>query len=238
MFLGHVALGLAAKRPVPRVSLGVLILAAQFADVAWPLLVAVGAEQVAIDPGNTAVTPLNFISYPYSHSLLMLVVWGVVFGGAYYAATRGDIVSFAVLDALVVSHWILDVATHAPDMPIYPGNSPKFGFGLWNSVPATLAIESTMFAAAVWVYARSTRARDAIGRWAFIGLVALLAVSYVANVLGGAPPSVAAIWIAGLIGGGLILALAAWSDRHRDPLVNSANPAKRVSARSRNPLRL
>ena len=77
MFIGHFALGLAAKRAAPRVSLGVLFAAAQLADLLWPFFLAVGLEQVRIDPGNTALTPLDFVSYPYSHSLLLLVVWGV-----------------------------------------------------------------------------------------------------------------------------------------------------------------
>jgi len=82
-FVGHFALGFAAKRVTPRVSLAVLFLAAQLADVLWPELVAAGVERVRIDPGNTAFTPLNFISYPYSHSLLLLAVWGMALGLAF-----------------------------------------------------------------------------------------------------------------------------------------------------------
>lgn len=78
MFVGHFGIALAAKRLAPRASLAVLILAAQLADVVWPVLVALGIEQVRIDPGNTAFTPLHFVVYPYSHSLLLLVVWGLV----------------------------------------------------------------------------------------------------------------------------------------------------------------
>ncbi|MEQ1729792.1 MAG: hypothetical protein ABL982_15580, partial [Vicinamibacterales bacterium] len=73
MFIGHFAVGFAAKRAVPRVSLAVLMLAALFADVLWPVLVLLGVEQVRIVPGYTVVTPLEFVSYPWSHSLLLLV---------------------------------------------------------------------------------------------------------------------------------------------------------------------
>ena len=75
MFIGHFALGLAAKRATPRVSLAVLFAAAQLADLLWPVLLVLGLEQVRIDPGNTAFTPLDFVSYPYSHSLLALCAW-------------------------------------------------------------------------------------------------------------------------------------------------------------------
>ena len=40
MFIGHFGVGMAAKRVAPRVSLPVLFLAAQFADLLWPILVA------------------------------------------------------------------------------------------------------------------------------------------------------------------------------------------------------
>src|SRR5579872_7109555 len=109
MFLGHFALGMAAKRAAPRVSLAVLFAAAQLADLLWPLLVATGIEVVRIDPGNTAFTPLDFVSYPYSHSLLTLVLWAAVFGLAYRVATKRNGTTFVVLAALVTSHWVLDV---------------------------------------------------------------------------------------------------------------------------------
>src|SRR5262247_2656056 len=88
MFVGHLALGLAAKRATPRVSLAVLIGAAQLADMLWPVLVALGVETVRIDPGNTAFTPLDFVSYPYSHSLAALILWGVLLGALYWLRVR------------------------------------------------------------------------------------------------------------------------------------------------------
>jgi len=217
MFIGHFALGFAAKRATPRVSLAMLFTAAQLADLLWPLLVAAGIEQVRIDPGNTAFTPLDFISYPYSHSLVTLVVWGVALGFVYTRVRGVNGLTFAVLASLVVSHWVLDFVTHRPDMPLYPGG-PKFGLELWRSIRATVAVESTMFAIAAWIYARTTRPRDAIGRWGFVGMVLLFLVSYVAASGGPPPPSIAAICIVGLIGGGITLVLAWWVDAHREPV--------------------
>jgi hypothetical protein len=211
MFVGHFALGFAAKRVAPRVSLAVLFAAAQLADLLWPLLVAVGVEQVRIDPGNTAFTPLDFISYPYSHSLALLVVWGVALA---IVTVRHKRDAFAIVSALVVSHWVLDWITHRPDMPLYPG-SARYGLGLWNSIPATLAIELAMFVAGVWMYAASTRARDGAGRWGFVTFVAFLLVAYLGNAFGSPPPSVTAIWIVGVIGAAILIAWSAWFDYHR-----------------------
>jgi len=224
MFVGHLALGFAAKRATPRVSLAILLTASQLADVLWPLFLALGLEQVRIDPGNTAFTPLNFVSYPYSHSLVMLVVWSIVFGGLYRTMTGRNGRAFLVLAALVVSHWVLDWITHRPDLPIYPGG-PTYGLGLWNSVPATMVVEGVMFAAGVWIYVRATRARDAIGRWGFVSLVALLVVLYAANAAAGPPPSVKALIVGAALGAAIMTLWSWWADAHRDVILT---PTHRV----------
>jgi hypothetical protein len=214
MFIGHIALALAAKRATPRVSLATLLLAAQWADVLWPVFLALGMEHVLIQPGNTAFTPLDFVSYPYSHSLVALIGWGVVFGVGYRAVAGGR-QTLWLLAALVISHWVLDFVTHRPDMPLYPG-SAKFGLGLWNSVPATLLIEGSMYAVGLTIYLRTTRARDRIGRWGFFALAAVLVVIYLSAAFGPAPPSIDALWMTALVGAALLTAWAWWTDRHRD----------------------
>ena len=215
MFIGHFALGFAAKRAAPRLSLAALFAAVALADMIWPVLVGLGVEQVRIDPGNTAFTPLDFVSYPYSHSLALLCLWGIVFGlmcGGIIHDRR--VVPLAT--ALVVSHWVLDWITHRPDMPLYPG-SVKLGLGLWNSVPATVAVEAVMFATGVWLYARGTRPRDSVGRWAFVAFVGLLLISYFAGI-GAPPPSVTALVATAIVGTGVITLWAWWFDRHRMPV--------------------
>jgi len=218
MFIGHFAVGFAAKRVAPRLSLAALFAAVALADIIWPVLVALGLEQVRIDPGNTAFTPLDFVSYPYSHSLVFLCLWGILFG-LVCARIVNDRRMLVVAAVLVVSHWVLDWVTHRPDMPVYPG-SIKLGLGLWNSIPTTVAVEVVMFAAGVWIYARATRPRDAIGRRAFTAFVGFLLVAYVANI-GSPPPSIGAIVAVGLVGTAALLLWAWWFDRHRIPCVRT-----------------
>ena len=215
MFLGHFAVAFAAKPLVPRASLALLIIAAQLADVLWPIFLALGLEEVRIAPGNTAFTPLEFVSYPYSHSLLMLAIWGVLFGVIVRRLIPQRAV-FPVVAALVISHWVLDWVTHRPDMPLLL-SGPRFGLGLWNSIPATLVVELVMFAVGVWIYARETRATTAGARWGFVALIFFLLVVYLANVFAGAPPSVTAVYIAALLGSFLIAGWAWWIDRRRFP---------------------
>jgi hypothetical protein len=213
MFVGHFALGFAAKRAAPRVSLGVLFLAAQLADTLWPIFVAAGVETVRIAPGITVVTPLDFVSYPYSHSLMALGVWAAALGGVCAAIVRGPR-TFFVVSGLVLSHWLLDFVSHRPDMPLYPG-SATYGLSLWNSLAATLVVELALFAAGVWLYVSATRPGDRVGRWSLVTLVAFLLVAYIGNLAGGAPPSVAAVYWSGIAGALLILVWSWWTDRHR-----------------------
>jgi hypothetical protein len=164
LFIGHFAVGFAAKRVLPHASLA-LFAAVQLADTLWPVFVATGLEQVRIAPGDTPFTPLEFVSYPYSHSLVMLVGWGLAFGFIYMTVRHATRRELLAMTALVVSHWLLDFVSHRPDMPLVPGGGPKYGLGLWHSIPATILVESSMFVMAVMIYARATRARDAVGRW-------------------------------------------------------------------------
>lgn len=213
MFIGHFALGLGGKRAAPGVSLGTLFFAAQFLDLLWPVLVLVGIETVRIDPGNTPVTPLDFASYPYSHSLLAVLLWAGVIGALYYVVRRRKAAA-VVVGLLVFSHWALDFATHRPDLPLSPGSPARVGLGLWYSLPATLAVEFALFAAGAVLYARTTKALDTIGRYGFAGLLIFLSVSYLAAVLGPPPPSIPAIGWAGQ-SMWLLVAWGYWIDRHR-----------------------
>lgn len=212
MFIGHVGLAFAAKKVAPRPSLGTLALAAQLVDGVWPVFLLLGWEKVEIVPGITAVTPLLFVSYPYTHSLAAGAVWALLLGGGYYLLRR-DGVGAAWIAALVLSHWALDFISHRPDMPLWPGG-PKVGLGLWNSVPATLAVEFALFAGGLWLYLSATRRRDRIGTWALAAFVTLLAVLYLAAVFGPPPPSVQVLAMSGLLGW-LFVVWTYWIDRHR-----------------------
>ena len=79
MFLGHFGVALAAKKVAPRPALGTTIMAAQWADGVWPIFVLLGLEHVEIKPGATRVTPLDFVSYPYTHGLVADIGWAALF---------------------------------------------------------------------------------------------------------------------------------------------------------------
>jgi hypothetical protein len=213
VFIGHFAVAFAAKRAAPEVSLGTLFLAAQLADLVWPTLVLLGIESFAIRPGITAVTPLDFTRYPYSHSLVALAGWGLALAVLHFLSKR-RLMAAVVIALVVLSHWLLDVASHRPDMPVTIGGPERLGLGLWNSLPATVAVEGALFAGCVWLYARTTRPVDRVGQWSFLALIGFLGLVYLGNIFGPPPPSVAAVaWSAQAIW--LLVAWAYWIDRHR-----------------------
>ncbi|HEV7590573.1 MAG TPA: hypothetical protein VGO40_20865 [Longimicrobium sp.] len=213
MFIGHAAAALLGKRAAPRTSLGVLLGAATFLDLLWPVFLLLGWERVRIAPGNTAFTPLDFVSYPISHSLLAAIGWSVAAGVLYYAVTRYRFGAWTV-GVLVLSHWVLDWVTHRPDLPLWPGG-PRMGLGMWHSVPLTVAVELLLFVVGLAAYLGTTRPRDAVGRWAFWGLIAFYLLVYAGNLLGPPPPNERALaWVALL--SWLFPLWAWWADAHRE----------------------
>jgi hypothetical protein len=213
MFIGHFAVGFGAKRLVPRVSLGTLFLASQFLDLLWPILILAGIEHVRIEPGITAMTPLDFYDYPISHSLLMVIVWGCLIGGLHYWRKR-EMRAALILGGAVLSHWVLDFLVHGPDLPLAPGWTVRVGLGLWNLPAAELLFEGLLYLGGIIIYLRATKALDRTGRIALGVLAFALAAIFIMNIFGPPPPSATAIGYSGL-GLWLFVAWAYWVDRHR-----------------------
>lgn len=214
MFIGHFAVGLAAKRAAPRVSIGTTFIACQLLDLIWPVLVLADVELVRVDFTATAFTPLAFESYPWSHSLGMSLVWSLL-AFLLLKVLKRNHVEAGVVAAVVFSHWLLDFVTHRPDLPLWLGDGSKIGLGLWDSVAATLFVESALFGAGIWLYLRATRAAQRKSRWVFWTLIGFLTLIYLGNAFGPkpavdtAPAAIAApalaLW--------LVVAWAYWADR-------------------------
>ena len=216
MFIGHIALSLAAKRAVPSASLGTLVGAALFVDLLWPLFLLAGWETVRIAPGITAVTPLDFTHYPWTHSLAMTVVWAILFAVTWQLAGRGrrSNADATWMGALVASHWVLDALSHRPDLPLVPGHPALVGLGLWDSLPATMAVETLMFVVGCRMYLWATRVTTEGKRWAFWAFAIGLYAIYLGNLFGPPPPSPEGLAWFGLLAW-LLPLWAGWTDRQR-----------------------
>jgi len=205
-------------------TLVVLLAAPLLADLLWPPFLLLGWEHARIAPGDTRFTPFDFYDYPWSHSLLMDVVWAALLALIFWAL-RKDLRGAVVVWVGVVSHWLFDWITHRPDLPFFPGTVGRYGFGLWNSVAGTMTTEIILVIAGVWAYASATKARDKIGRYAFWSYVILLPALYIADRFNSPPQSIAQVAWTAIIASFVSLVWAWWFDSHRDPHSRGASLA-------------
>lgn len=214
MFIGHFAVGLAAKKVNPQIKLGTLFLASQLIDLIWPLFLILGIEYVRVDPGNTVVTPLDFYHYPFTHSLLGVIIWAVIMGLIFYFI-RKSLKGSVLVGILVISHWILDLITHRPDLPLAPGSELLFGLGLWNSFYASLILEIAFFVLGMTLYLKVTKTKDKIGTYALWSLAGFLLIITLGNYYGSPPPDDSKVigFVSALQW--LLIPWAYWIDRHR-----------------------
>jgi membrane-bound metal-dependent hydrolase YbcI (DUF457 family) len=172
-----------------------------------------GIEKVSIEPGNTDFTPLNFVSYPFTHSLLAVLIWALLFGGIYYFVKK-DRRSATLLALMVISHWFLDLVVHRPDLPLSLEEETKVGLGLWNSKAATIAVELLIFSVGIALYKGISRATNKTGEYALWALVIFFLMIYFLSAFGDPPPNATVIGYLGMAQW-LFVLWAYWVDRNR-----------------------
>ncbi len=230
MFVGHYGAALALKGVENKASLGLLFLGVQFVDLLFFPLVLAGVEQMNIVPGHTESTHFELSYMPFTHSLVASVLWAaLVAGGAFVAlGKRSRRRSIAlVLGVAVLSHWVLDLIVHTPDLPLLGDASIKLGFGLWNSAPATFILEAVLLAGGLWIYLRATapKAGSRLARFGMVGLVVLLIGLNVYNLFG--PPPAAFMEVFGFAMASYLgfAGIAFWLDGLRMPAHAKPEPA-------------
>ncbi|MCC7499264.1 MAG: hypothetical protein IT160_16905 [Bryobacterales bacterium] len=214
MFAGHYGVAFGLKGANRRLPLVYLFLAVQFVDILWALFVLLGIEQVRIVPGLMKGSSLDFVHYPYSHSLFMTFLWA---GLAYVLYKRFVGLGRPVVLALaVVSHFFLDALVHRPDLPIWLGPHPmRIGFGLWNLPVIELLLEGLLVAIGLKVYAGATVWRSKAGRigpW-LVGAFLLIVTGTGVLMAPATAPSVIAT--ASLLTNTGMVGIAYWFDRQR-----------------------
>lgn len=215
MFVGHLAVGFAAKPAAPKTSLGTLVLAALLLDVLLWMFVVAGLEHIAVKPGITATNALDLYDYPFSHSLLTSLVWGALMAGTYFAIRRYQRGALLIFGA-VVSHWFLDFISHRPDMPLVPGIHRYYGLGLYNSRPAMLLVEGVLWLSGIVLYERATRSRKRAGSWTMYIGVLILTWLWIESLSGAAPQvSMVRMGIIDLVFLAIVVGWGYWVDKLR-----------------------
>ncbi len=185
MFIGHFAPALVAAAVTPaRPRLGLYFIAAQLVDWAFFALLLLGVEHMRIVPGITAMNPMDLYDMPYTHSLAGSAAFAVGFAAIVLLVTRDRLAS-VLAGAVVLSHWLLDLLVHRPDLTI-AGSPPDYGFGLWNYPLIEMPLELVLVFGALALFL--VRTRGAI--LPAIVLAALLLVLQGVNWFGPEPDAV------------------------------------------------
>ncbi|QLC26278.1 hypothetical protein HFP57_15400 [Parasphingopyxis algicola] len=216
MFIGHFAPALVAAAHPKAPNLGLLFVGAQLVDFGFFAFVLAGIEHLRIVPGITAMNPLDLYHMPYTHSLAGSLVWGAAFALLIYALTRNATGAW-IGGGVVVSHWLLDLLVHRPDLTL-AGSPPMLGFGLWDYPAIAMPLEILVIGGAILFYLSRTRAKEERGHLPLILLVILLAAFQAIDWFGSPPeafdPSIA---VMALLSYSLAALAAWWLGRSREP---------------------
>lgn len=192
MFVGHIGAGLLVKRLEPRLNLGVLLLAALFADILLWTLVILGAESPGAPETSGSARFFTFV-FPYSHGLVASIFWsGIAAAAGWFLVSRGTSRRTRVAGALalaVCSHFVLDLIVHVPDLPVLGQSSPKLGFGLWREMPIALGVELSLAAVALVLYLNTARLSRAKALLACAMVVVTAALTAAGPYVHGDPPT-------------------------------------------------
>jgi membrane-bound metal-dependent hydrolase YbcI (DUF457 family) len=214
MFYGHIGVALAAKPLAPKVSVGVMLVAATTIDTLCGVFTAFGIEWVNTTTYESHLT--------WSHGLFMSLVWTLLTLGIAWLVTKNWKMSLVVA-GLVFSHWVLDFISHPmgmgkvlpKDLPLFFDGSPKVGLGLYSTVAGALISEFGLLAAGIYIYLKTTRPIDHIGKWAFAVLILMFALFPLTMFLPGKLTYLATFVTL------LFLPVGIWMERHRKVVAKS-----------------
>ena len=167
----HSATALLLKRRFPSVPMTPLLVSVQAMELAWVALNYLGVEHTTTAASVRSVADIHLAYIPYSHSVATataaaLVTWWTIERG-FGRRALGRAVAIGI-----ISHLILDLATHAPDIALWPGSRfPLLGLGLYSGAPSAAFVVELLYGVLCWWVYRGSRA-----------LLVLLVAGNVANV--------------------------------------------------------
>jgi membrane-bound metal-dependent hydrolase YbcI (DUF457 family) len=149
----HSATALLIKDRYPSVPMLPLLLSVQAVEIAWVGLHYAGLEHTTTAGTVQSVAGIHLAYMPYSHSVATvaaaaLAAWWTIERGLGRRAL-GRAVALGI-----ASHLVLDIATHAPDIELWPGSPfPRLGTGLYSGAPsAAFAVELLYGVLCWWIY--------------------------------------------------------------------------------------
>ena len=190
MFIGHFGVGLALKRADKTLSLVLLFIAVQLSDLIYGVNLLTGVEKISFIASANPLTSAEYVFFPYSHSLAAtLILAGLValiFLIVPFKLSLPKSKTALVVATAVLSHFVLDVISHDPDMDLLGNGVYKIGLGLWNYPFASYIVEALLLITGLWVYLRTTKSTTLSGKYVLPILSIVLLILNAVNTFG--PP--------------------------------------------------
>lgn len=155
MYVGHFAIGVALKARFPEVPALPIVMGIGVLDIIDGAFILAGINQVTanLSSGPSLFFDLTFIDW--DHSLLMAVVWSLLWGALFLRDKRVA----AVAAVAAFSHFVADLPMHDADLALYPHSAVHFGLGLWPRLGTGSWLLEGAFAAALvaWAWQRCAK---------------------------------------------------------------------------------
>jgi hypothetical protein len=148
--IDHAATALLIKKRFPEEPVIPLLVSVQFMELLWVGLNLLGIERTTTEPMIRSVSDIHLVYIPYSHSILMSLIYAViawvVLSLLYHRSKLGLAVAIGI-----TSHLVLDLLTHARDIAIAPGlDGIKLGLGLYSAFPLGAFVLEMLYGIFCW----------------------------------------------------------------------------------------
>ena len=146
----HAATALLIKRRYASAPIAPILISVQAMELAWVALNYLGVERTTTDGTVNSVANIHLLYMPYSHSVGMVIV-GAVLAWLIIEKGLGKVALGRAVAFGIVSHLILDLATHGHDIVLWPGSStPKLGLGLYETAPLAAFVVEFVYGILCW----------------------------------------------------------------------------------------
>lgn len=207
------------KKADKTLSLGILFIAAQLSDLILGFTLLTGIEKINITAGANPLTSVQYVFFPYSHSLVATLLWAALVALIPFIAPLKSSLpkskTALVMATAVLSHFILDAIVHTPDLDLLGNGAYKIGLGLWSYPLASYTAEAVLLVTGLWIYLKATKTTTFTGKYGLLVLSVILLILNAINSFGPPPPSteyfiatLATVYISTIV-------IAFWLDRKR-----------------------
>ena len=177
--IDHAATALLIKRRFPKLPIWVMLISVQLMEFVWVALNLLGVERTTTEPKVTSVSDIHLSYMPYSHSVATMLGVSVAAWILLAVVLRQRELGLAVAIG-IGSHLVLDLITHARDIPLAPGvEQVHLGIGFYSNFPVVaFMLELGYGVLCWWVYKGGKR---------LLAIIILFNVANLSFFFGGVP---------------------------------------------------